>query len=31
MAQPPNKSGTSKIILLLGPIAAGALVGGILY
>ena len=31
MAQPPNKSGTSKIILLLGTIAAGALVGGILY
>ncbi|MGB2044721.1 MAG: DUF3014 domain-containing protein [Porticoccaceae bacterium] len=31
MARPPNKSGTSKIILLLGTIAAGALVGGILY
>jgi hypothetical protein len=31
MARPPNKSGTSKIILLLGTITAGALVGGILY
>ena len=31
MARPPNKSGTSKIILLLGTIAAGALVGGVLY
>ena len=31
MARPPNKSGTSKTILMLGTIAAGVLVGGVLY
>ena len=31
MARPPNKSGTRKTILMLGTIAAGVLVGGVLY
>ena len=31
MARPPNKSGTSKTIMMLGTIAAGVLVGGVLY
>jgi hypothetical protein len=31
MARPPNKAGTSKTILMLGTVAAGVLVGGVLY
>jgi hypothetical protein len=31
MARPPNKNGTSKVILTVGTLAAVALVGGMLY
>ena len=31
MARPPNKTGTSQIILVLGTVAAVAVVGGALY